>query len=949
VIATARSGSDFSSPGSVLGTPSYMAPEQARGEIELVDERADVFALGSILCEVLTGGPAFTGRSSGELQRKAAVGDTADALARLDACGADLELVALARDCLAREREDRPRDANAVSGRLTAHLAGVQERLRRAEMARAAESARAEEAGRTAEAAEARARAERRARRLTAALAASVLGLVGLGSAGYAWAQTLKAEQTARIGQSVDEALADAARLRDEARSAQNGDLARWGDALAAVRRAVVLAQQGDADARARRRVDQILAVFAAERDDAEARARQLRVDRELLARLEAVRGDRSEHMDPKRSDADYADAFRKAGLDLDMVSPAEAGKWISGRSDPAELVCYLDDWALMRRSASADPDRQRLFEAGIPLDAIAPSVPGIPIAAASVPARPIAAPSMPGRPIAGQSVPAERISNLDDRAYKRKPASAEPRWRRLVEAAIAADRDGWRNELRGLIGAPPARREETLRRLADDLKAQEGQPVVSLVLLALMLREDRFDMDRAINTLRWAAARHPGDFWAHYQLAWVFSRKQSITEWGYLGDVFPNPEESIRHLTAAAAIRPSSGLAHTYLAFVLWFQGKREEAMVAHREAIRVRPDTAWLHGNLGNALLAQGRLEEAIAEFREAARLKPAAWYFTNIGSILRRQGRLDEAVAEFRMALQVEPADFMAHQNLGAALTSQGKFDEAVAELRVANMIQPNQPGARRDFGDAFAGQGKLDEAIAEYRESFRFQPDNIHAHQSLGKVLSRQGKYAEALEESLRVHELMARRLARPNRSIEEVRKAELEAALARRLGGVLYGPDRPASAPEMLDFARLCKTLKRYAAACRLFAEAFAADPKLAEDPTKSNRYNAACAAALAGSGQGNDDPPLDDASKVKLRRQALDWLKAELAVWNRVSLTIAPNSKEPLIKALQHWKEDTDLAGIRDEKALAELPETERTAFQRLWKDVDQLLGTGRE
>src|SRR5262249_55903098 len=66
VIATVRSesGSDVSEAGSVMGTPSYMAPEQARGEVDQLDERCDVFALGSILCELLTGAPALTGRSA---------------------------------------------------------------------------------------------------------------------------------------------------------------------------------------------------------------------------------------------------------------------------------------------------------------------------------------------------------------------------------------------------------------------------------------------------------------------------------------------------------------------------------------------------------------------------------------------------------------------------------------------------------------------------------------------------------------------------------------------------------------------------------------------------------------------------------------------------------------------------------------------------------------------
>jgi eukaryotic-like serine/threonine-protein kinase len=114
LVATARTGSDtpdLSRPGSAMGTPGYMAPEQARGEHDRVDSRADVFALGSILCEILTGHPAFRGKSASDIVRKTALGDTQDALARLTEGEGQIELIALARDCLAREPEDRPRNA----------------------------------------------------------------------------------------------------------------------------------------------------------------------------------------------------------------------------------------------------------------------------------------------------------------------------------------------------------------------------------------------------------------------------------------------------------------------------------------------------------------------------------------------------------------------------------------------------------------------------------------------------------------------------------------------------------------------------------------------------------------------------------------------------------------------------------------------------------------------
>ncbi|MCX7701903.1 MAG: tetratricopeptide repeat protein [Gemmataceae bacterium] len=133
--------------GTVMGTPGYMAPEQARGES--VDTRADVFALGSILAHILTGQPAFTGKTSEETITRSAHADLSEAIRRLDSCGADAELIGLAKRCLAPLPVARPHDAQAVAAEVAAYRLGVEARLRQAETDRArAETREAERAKR---------------------------------------------------------------------------------------------------------------------------------------------------------------------------------------------------------------------------------------------------------------------------------------------------------------------------------------------------------------------------------------------------------------------------------------------------------------------------------------------------------------------------------------------------------------------------------------------------------------------------------------------------------------------------------------------------------------------------------------------------------------------------------------------------------------------------------
>jgi serine/threonine-protein kinase len=124
-----RSNHDSRAPGgSVMGTLSNVPPELARGELERIDRRSDVFGLGAILCEVLTGQPPFIG-TSGEVKVKAQTGDLGQALRRLEASGAGRDLVAQARSCLSARPKDRPADAAAVANVLAAHLDAAQKGL----------------------------------------------------------------------------------------------------------------------------------------------------------------------------------------------------------------------------------------------------------------------------------------------------------------------------------------------------------------------------------------------------------------------------------------------------------------------------------------------------------------------------------------------------------------------------------------------------------------------------------------------------------------------------------------------------------------------------------------------------------------------------------------------------------------------------------------------------
>jgi serine/threonine-protein kinase len=345
-------------------TPAYLAPEQARGEVAKIDERADVFALGAVLCTILTGRPPYLGEREDQLAQ-AVDGRVEAAYARLDACGADPELVVLAKRCLAPQRESRPRNAGVVAQAVQAYLNASEERARRAELAAAEERTRAEKERAQEDLARRKEEWERLARRRTATIAACVLVAVLVGSLIYLLKDRADRTRAARTKTQVNQALSKASQRESD------GD---WGDAQAWAKRALALAEAGKADTSTLRRARTKCEEIRKGEEAAQQAAQREAEDAAMLADLDEIRTQfLGGHGSGARAlDDAYAKAFAKYGIDLRHVE--EAAVAIKSRSTTAELATALDDWAwlrerygrgsgyldLMRIARLADPDAWR-------------------------------------------------------------------------------------------------------------------------------------------------------------------------------------------------------------------------------------------------------------------------------------------------------------------------------------------------------------------------------------------------------------------------------------------------------------------------------------------------------------------------------------------------------------------------------------------------------------
>jgi tetratricopeptide (TPR) repeat protein len=309
------------------------------------------------------------------------------------------------------------------------------------------------------------------------------------------------------------------------------------------------------------------------------------------------------------------------------------------------------------------------------------------------------------------------------------------------------------------------------------------------------------------------------------------------------------------------------------------------------------------------------------------------------------------LDGAIKSFRKALDADPNDAVAYNLWGEALARKGDCEGAIEAYGKAIASDANYWEAHTRLGNCLFEKGDYRGAIEHYKRAIAINPSYAGLRENLGQVLLAQGEFAKAWAATAKAVELTPAGDPLRARRLKQLGKCEVGLNVSSLLEAALQGKVKVASAQSALDLAKLCQRPYRqlHAASVRFYNEAFAADAKLANEVAVPNRIKAACSAALAGCGRGKDAAELDGAERARLRRQALNWLRADLTAWGKVMLEDDIGKTHPVvIKRLEFWIKDVDLAGVRGD-ALAQLPEMERQPWRDLWADVDKLLQKARE
>lgn len=718
-IKTVRSAQESSRThaGSVMGTPAYMPPEQARGEIENLDERADVFGLGAIFCEILTGKPPYEGPTALQQAQDA---DLKNAFTALDECGADEELIQITRACLSEKKEDRPRDGAELAQLVSSYQTQVRERLEQEKVQRV--QADEEQKRLTLKVTE-----ERRRRRISLVLAlVGVLFIAALSGGGLWYYQDQAQRRAEELQQQAEQRRAEERKLKLQMEAEEE------------VTRAVNRADNA---------LDDLVGKLQSQNEFHKLMSRLSEWDRQL-ANCEA--------------EVNKVVGIIVGNPTLINVPLQQRTRALQDRIRTERTnfdACAMLDDARLKSSVLVDgklgistalPEYRRVFRDVLHLDVEHGDFKAI------------------AAQIRQSSIRLILVAHLDQWAIATTPLEGEPEptsWSKIFRVVQRSDvKNEWRDRLRR---AWEERDREAFPDLIRTLNPSEQNPHI-LAAFVMLLEQHRLHRTQVVDHL---ALHFESDFWLQYSLG-VIARdpveqinsfrsaltiRQAPVVYYSLGIAYQHHgdlDKASRYFLKAIHLDTDFAHAHNNLGNVYLDQGQVDKAIPRFLKVIELDPSSAFAHSNLGTAYDSKGDFDKAIRAYLKAIACDPKyAYAHYNLGNTWAAKGDMDNAIRHYLKAVDLEPDNVKFQTNLGATYSDQGKVDKAIHHLLKAVEIDPQSQEAHSGLCNAYRIKGNGAKAIEHGIKSIALAPKNHKARTNLGNAYKANRESNKAIQSYL----------------------------------------------------------------------------------------------------------------------------------------------------------------------------------------------------